>query len=135
MPGTAEHLPGAGSALGGSLGNSSRGRSARISTLHFPGQYFRSRRIQKGDVAKPWLAVKDHREKWVTIIPCLGLLLGLAICGLLVYLGLASVVNHKYCPVLMEDWSNGFDENIWTREVEVGGYGYCASYSRLKNYR
>ncbi|KAF8540093.1 concanavalin A-like lectin/glucanase domain-containing protein [Trichophaea hybrida] len=91
--------------------------------LRVPGRYFHSRRIKKGEVSKPWLEKKDPREKWVTIIPCVGLFFGLAICGLLVWLGLRSVVNHKYCPVLMEDWSNGFDESIWTREVEVGGFG------------
>jgi len=91
--------------------------------LRVPGRYFHSRRIKKGEVSKPWLEKKDPREKWVTIIPCVGLFLGLVICGLLVWLGLRSVVNHKYCPVLMEDWSNGFDKSIWTREVEVGGFG------------
>ena len=60
----------------------------------------------------------------------IGLFLGLVICGVLVWLGLRSVVNHKYCPVLMEDWSRGFDEKIWTREVEVGGFG-CVLYSVL----
>lgn len=106
----------------GSAGGSSTGLSYQHG-LRYPDHYFRSRRVQKGDIAKPWLEKKDLREKWVTIIPCVGLLFGLAICGLLVYLGLKSVVNHKYCPVMMEDWSNGFDESIWTREVEVGGYG------------
>ena len=88
-----------------------------------PGRYFHSRRIRKEDVRKPWTEKKDPREDWVTIIPCVGLLVGLAVCALLVWSGLKSVVNHKYCPVLMEDWSGGFDENIWTREVEVGGFG------------
>ena len=111
--------------LGTSFGTN-RGSSTALSPhnrLRFPDQYFRSRRVRKGELAKPWQEKKDRREKWVTIIPCMGLLVGLGICGVLVYLGLASVVNHKYCPVLLEDWSNGFDESIWTREVEVGGYG------------
>lgn len=91
--------------------------------LRVPGRYFHSRRIKKEDVRKPWTETKDPREKWVTIIPCVGLLVGLVVCALLVWSGLKSVVNHKYCPVLIEDWSGGFDENIWTREVEVGGFG------------
>ncbi|CCX34650.1 Similar to Beta-1,3-glucan-binding protein; acc. no. Q8N0N3 [Pyronema omphalodes CBS 100304] len=113
-------------ALSSSVPGSTSGFSARFSSqpnLRVPGRYFHSRRVKKGTVSKPWLAKKDPREKWVTIIPCVGLLIGVGICAILVWMGLNSVVNHKYCPVLMEDWSNGFDESIWTREAEVGGYG------------
>jgi hypothetical protein len=88
-----------------------------------PPRFFHSRRVKKGGLSRPWLEKKDPREKWVTIIPCTGLLLGLAICGILVWQGLNSVVNHTYCPVLLEDWSNGYNESIWTREAEVGGFG------------
>jgi beta-glucanase (GH16 family) len=66
---------------------------------------------------------KDPKEKWVTIIPLIGLALGFAIAGFLVYDGLSSVVHHKYCPVLSEDFSEGLNTNIWTQEAEVGGYG------------
>lgn len=92
--------------------------------LNAPQRYFHSRRVKKGEVSQPWLSKNDPREKWVTIIPCIGLAVGLAIAAFLVWHGISSVVNHKYCPVLMEDWSDGFREDIWTREVEVGGYGY-----------
>lgn len=91
--------------------------------LNAPQRYFHSRRVKKGEVSQPWLSKKDPREKWVTIIPCIGLAVGLAIAAFLVWHGISSVVNHKYCPVLMEDWSHGFREDIWSREVEVGGYG------------
>lgn len=91
--------------------------------LNVPQRYFHSRRVKKGEVSQPWLSKKDPREKWVTIIPCIGLAVGLAIAGFLVWHGVSSVVNHKYCPVLIEDWSHGFREDIWSREVEVGGYG------------
>lgn len=67
--------------------------------------------------------MKDPREKWVTIIPMIGLLIGLAIAGFLVWDGLRTVVNHKYCPVYVDDFSQGFDSKIWTKEVEVGGFG------------
>lgn len=110
--------------------NSSMPMSMPASTSGFsvPGsnaqrRYFHSRRVKKDEVSKPWLAKKDPREKWVTIIPCIGLALGLGIAGFLVWHGISGVVNHKYCPVLMEDWSHGFREDIWSREVEVGGYG------------
>ncbi|KAF2810496.1 glucan endo-1,3-beta-D-glucosidase [Mytilinidion resinicola] len=86
-------------------------------------QYFHSRRIKKGSVEKPWLDRKDSREKWVTIIPLIGIFVGLAISGILIWDGLRSVVNHKYCEVLIEDFSGGLNKAIWTREVEVGGFG------------
>lgn len=90
-----------------------------------PGQprYFLSRRVKKGTVERPWLDKKDPKEKWVTIIPLMGIAVGLAITALLIWDGLRSVVNHKYCSVLDEEWVNGFDEKIWTKEVELGGFG------------
>lgn len=88
-----------------------------------PSQYFRSRRIKKGEVERPWLEKKDPREKWVTIIPLLGIALGFGICGVLIWDGLKSVVNHNYCPVLDENWANGIDSKIWTKEVQSGGFG------------
>jgi beta-glucanase (GH16 family) len=66
---------------------------------------------------------KDPKEKWVTIIPLIGLLLGFGIAGFLVYDGLSSVVHHKYCLVLSDDFSGGINTAVWTQEAEVGGYG------------
>lgn len=66
---------------------------------------------------------KDPKEKWVTIIPLIGIFAGLALSGVLIWDGLRSVVNHNYCQVLNEDFSNGLNSKIWTKEVEVGGYG------------
>ena len=54
----------------------------------------------------------------------MGIFLGLAVAGFLVWDGLRSVVNHQYCPVLDEDWSKGFNTAVWTKEAEVGGFGY-----------
>lgn len=62
-------------------------------------------------------------ENWAVIIPFLGLALGLAITGFLVYDGTRSVVHHDYCHILNENFSNGLDTNIWTKEAEVGGFG------------
>jgi hypothetical protein len=53
----------------------------------------------------------------------IGLALGFGIAGFLVYDGLKSVVHHKYCPVYSDDFSNGFNTDIWTMEQEVGGFG------------
>lgn len=89
-----------------------------------PPRYFHSRRVQKGEVEQPWLKKVDPKEKWVTIIPLIGLLVGLGIAGFLVFDGIQSVVHHKYCPVMSDTFADGrLDTNIWTQEAEVGGYG------------
>lgn len=88
-----------------------------------PTRYFHSRRVNKGDVAQPWRGKVDPKEKWVTIIPIIGILIGFGIAGFLVYDGYSSVVHHKYCAVMSDDFSGGFNTNIWSKEAEVGGYG------------
>jgi hypothetical protein len=100
---------------------SSFGSSSGVRAL--PSRYFHSRRVRKGEIEQPWRSKTDPKEKWVTIIPLIGLLLGFAIAGFLVYDGISSVVHHKYCLVLSDDFSGGLDTNIWTKEVEVGGFG------------
>ena len=92
-------------------------------------RYFHSRRIKKGEIEHPWLDRKDPREKWVTIIPVLGILLGLAVSGFLIYDGLQTVQSHCYCSIYEDDFSSGFNTKIWTKEVEVGGFGYITSSS------
>ena len=98
---------------------------SEISLEQRPGpQYFHSRRIQKGQVVKPWtVEPRDPREKWITIIPLIGLFVGLCAAGLIIWDGIRSVVNHKYCMVLDEDWSQGFRPDIWQPEIQVGGFG------------
>lgn len=86
-------------------------------------RYFHSRRIKKGEVQRPWLDKKDPREKWVTIIPVLGILLGLAVSGFLIYEGLQTVQQHVYCSIFQDDFSSGLNSKVWTKEVEVGGFG------------
>lgn len=89
--------------------------------------YFHSRRIKKGEVERPWLNKKDPRDKWITIIPICGLLLGMMLSGLLIYDGLQTVSKHTYCPVLLESFgSRNLDPEVWTKEVEVGGFGYAS---------
>ena len=89
-----------------------------------PKTYFHSRRRKKGEVQKPWLDKKDPREKWVTIIPIFGLLLGLAVSGFLIWEGLQTVQRHVYCPVLIQEtFGGGLDPKVWEREVELGGFG------------
>jgi len=88
-----------------------------------PQRFFHSRRVRKGEVDQPRNYQKDPKEKWVTLIPLIGLALGFGIAGFLVWDGLSSVVHHKYCQVLSDDFSEGLNTNIWTQEAEVGGFG------------
>lgn len=110
---------------GNSRPPSSYGSSSARETGRFdPGQrYFHSRRVRKEDIQKPWLEKKDPKEKWVTILPIIGILIGLGISGFLVWDGYRSVIQNKYCIVLDEDFSRGLRSSVWTKEVEVGGYG------------
>lgn len=85
--------------------------------------YFRSRRIKKGTIDRPELRDKDPRRHWITAIPFLGLALGLASIGALAWNGWASVSNHKYCEVFIDDFSEGFNSTIWVKEVQTGGFG------------
>lgn len=96
-------------------------------------RYFHSRRVRKGEVEKPWLSRKDPREKWVTIIPLIGIAIGVGLTGFLVYDGISSVTKHTYCSILDEDFSQGFNTDVWTREVETGGYGYVFSNTPYPN--
>lgn len=93
--------------------------------VHGPPTYFRSRRLQKKDIVKPWLLeARDPKEKWVTIIPFIGVFVGICLAGLLVWDGWRSVINHKYCLVYQDDFSEGLRTDIWTAEQQVGGFGY-----------
>ncbi|KAI8958318.1 glycoside hydrolase family 16 protein [Daldinia sp. FL1419] len=87
------------------------------------GDYFRSRRIKnKDDIKKPWLDEKEPREKWTTILPVSGFLIGLGISAFLVWDGLQSVAKHNYCVVLEDNFTT-FNDSVWTKEVQVGGFG------------
>ena len=105
---------------------SRNGSSSAVSVYQQQKQqkYFHSRRVKKGEIERPWLDKKDPREKWVWIIPMIGMFIGLSLAALLIYDGLRAVINHEYCPVLDEDFSRGFDTNVWTKEAEVGGFGF-----------
>src|SRR5258708_1525138 len=86
-------------------------------------RYFHSRRIT-GPVEKPWLDRKDPRAKWVTLLPLVGIVFGLAVSGVLVWTGWRSVIRHEYCLVFEDDFSNGLDDGVWRREVNLGGFGW-----------
>lgn len=99
-----------------SYGSSSVGRSDRQ-------RFFHSRRVQKGEVEKPWIGKSESKEKWVTIFPLVGIFVGLAISGFLIWDGLSSVVHHKYCSIMDDTFGAGLNTDVWTKEVEVGGFG------------
>ncbi len=59
----------------------------------------------------------------MTILPVIGIVIGLGISAFLVWDGIRSVVHHRYCEVLSEDFSAGLRSDVWTKEVQVGGFG------------
>jgi hypothetical protein len=87
--------------------------------------YFHSRRVKKGEVDKPWLGKKQRRDKIVDWAPRVGILVGLCAAALIIWDGLrTSITNSKYCDVYTDDFSSGtLNPDIWTKEVEVGGFG------------
>ena len=88
-------------------------------------KFFKSRRVlDKTAIQKPWMQKRrDPREKWQTLIPMFGLFLGFTLAGFLVWSGYRGVSRNLYCPVIMDDFVNGLDPDVWSKESEVGGYG------------
>jgi hypothetical protein len=106
------------------------GGGLRSSAFHLPASkgntFFKSRRVQDtSTIQKPWLEIPDKKKKWHTIFPLLGIGIGIAVTALAVYQGTTTVTNYKYCPVYDVDFSNGgeLDPKIWTKELQVGGFG------------
>lgn len=106
------------------------GGASSTATFVPAGEYFKSRRLRKEQIEQPWLKHTDPRTKWVTIIPLAGFILGLIAAGLMIFQGLRSVVNHRYCPVLIEDFAS-WNESVWSKEVEVGGFGYVSPSKKI----
>ena len=80
--------------------------------------------LDRNPLEKPWLKKRDPRATmswWFTVFfMFLGAVGGALVCvfGLrdLKFVG-------NVCLVLDENFSEGLDENIWSREVEMGGFG------------
>jgi hypothetical protein len=87
-----------------------------------PGQYFRSRRVRPQDVEMPWLDKPHPRQKWGTILPLVGLGLGLMVTAIMIWDGFRVIGRHKYCEIFYDDFTS-LNETVWTKEVELGGYG------------
>jgi len=92
------------------------------STKSYIRPYFRSRIVAKESIEKPWL--DEPKSRWPVIIPYFGIFVGLALAGLQMYLGWASVIQNKYCLV-MEDGFDGaiLNSSLWNYEVQAGGFG------------
>lgn len=88
-----------------------------------PNVYFHSRRKDQGEIDKPWLKERNLRQPWLTLFPLIGIFLGFGLTGFMVWDGLRSNTLPEYCQILDEDFSGGFDEKIWTKEAELGGFG------------
>lgn len=85
-------------------------------------KYFKSRRIKRDELDISWLQTQGF--DWIGyILPILGALIGLAVATIIVWNKTRVVVNANYCPVLLEDWSNGFNEDVWMKEVQTNGFG------------
>lgn len=88
--------------------------------------YFRSRRTTRREKGEHREVQKDKKAKWLWIIPFIGFLCGLAICGVLIYFGIEKE-QYQYCSVLDEDFSGTtLNPKIWTTEVQVNGFGYAS---------
>lgn len=80
-----------------------------------------------GPLPKPWLAVPDPRVRtswWITVLL---MLLGVGLSGFLVFNGVRTLPRvGSVCLVLDENFdSAALDTGVWTREVDMGGFG-CA---------
>jgi hypothetical protein len=86
-------------------------------------KYFKSRRINKDELDIGWLQQQGY--DWIGfVLPILGSMIGLTIASVIIWNKTRAIVNANYCPVLLEDWSNGFNENVWMKEVQANGFGY-----------
>ncbi|KAK9324901.1 concanavalin A-like lectin/glucanase domain-containing protein [Lipomyces orientalis] len=88
-------------------------------------RHFVSRRVPVGYSAeKPWLTGQARAEKLLSWIVIVAFVLGLALVGILTWVGTTEIQNYTYCPVV-EDYFDGPDLNtsVWSRDVQVGGFG------------
>lgn len=88
-------------------------------------KYFKSRLLaDKNNVEKPWAErPRSQREKVYSCVPAMGIFIGFCLAAFFVWNGYRSVSANLYCPVLTEDFRGGLDPKVWTKEIEVGGFG------------
>ncbi|KAK9235211.1 concanavalin A-like lectin/glucanase domain-containing protein [Lipomyces kononenkoae] len=102
-----------------SVGNNEQ--AGRIHTR----RHFVSRRLPLGYSAeKPWLTGQAKAEKVLSWIIVISFIIGLAIIGILTWVGTTQIQNYNYCTVLDENFAAGsLNTTIWTHDVQVGGFG------------
>jgi hypothetical protein len=98
---------------------------SHIPTGYLPGTprgpYFRSRRIVKGEADRSYLK-PTPRMKYANGIVYFCVLVGCTLAGILVWDGYRQIAQHKYCEVFHDNFTT-WDPSVWTKEVEVGGFG------------
>lgn len=109
-------------------GHHSRGTSIRSGSFFLnTSAYtrpFKSRRIEPGTTENPWLSQKKSAVgKRISLIPIAGLIMGLIIVGIYGYTGWKSYDTVPFCEYWEEDFSEGLDTKIWTRQVQLDGFG------------
>lgn len=84
-----------------------------------------SEKLTKAD--KPWLAKRQPRARLSHYLSLLGIFLGFAGAALLCYFELTDLDlldESNLCTVFEDDFSSSsLDTSIWTRTVELGGFG------------
>jgi hypothetical protein len=101
---------------------------SHIPTGYLPGTprgpYFRSRRIIKGEADLSFLKKRTKTTRFYISngIVYLCMVIGCVLAAILVWDGYRKVPQHKYCKVFHDNFTT-WDPSVWTKEVEVGGFG------------
>lgn len=95
--------------------------------------FFQSRRKRKEEIAKPWMDNKKEKRigtMWHWLFPLIGTIIGIGGAGVQIFFSSQKYSAFAMCPVLDEDFSSGvLNPDIWTHEVEVGGFGYVSGFA------
>ena len=84
---------------------------------------FKSRR-NNGAIEKPWLQKKRSGFRWAgTGATTIGLVAGLVIVGIMAWTGWQSYDTVDFCEYWEDDFSSGLNTDVWSREVQVNGFG------------
>ncbi|CAA9960222.1 hypothetical protein P3342_005655 [Pyrenophora teres f. teres] len=84
--------------------------------------YFKSRRVRAEDVQMPWLDVVCRRTQIKNAMVIVGFILGLATAGIIIWQSMRDVGFYHYCETFRDDFTS-WNESVWTKEVELGGFG------------
>jgi len=87
--------------------------------------YFKSRRVKPEDVQMPWLDEVCRRTQIKNAMVITGFVLGLATAGILIWHSMRSVGMYHYCEAYHDNFTT-WNDSVWTKEVELGGFGYVA---------